>query len=148
MATKKVWVSFPLITWRETSDASVVAFLKGGLKKVLEVETAAFVTKWLMDKDVPFSVDFDSSTLDRNLVMQTLPGPLQKSLGNPADAPSVPQTEPPPVETSAAEPTTMTELVPVEIPADEPATTAEPAPVELPVAESATTAEPAPIDDP
>ena len=103
MATKKVWVSFPLITWRETSDASVVAFLKGGLKKELEVETAAFVTKWLMDKQIPFSVDFDSSTLDRNLVMQTLPRPLQKSLGNPAGAPSVPQTEPPPpVETSAA----------------------------------------------
>ena len=80
MATKKVWISFPLITWRETSDASVVTFLKGGLKKELEVETAAFVTKWLMDKDVPFSLNFDSSGVDRALTIGLLPKRLQKIL--------------------------------------------------------------------
>jgi len=78
---KKAWISFPLITSGDASDASVVTFLKGGLKKELEVETAAFVTKWLMDKDVPFKVDFDSAAVDRNLVLEALPRRLQRVLG-------------------------------------------------------------------
>jgi len=79
---KKAWISFPLITSGDASDASVVTFLKGGLKKELEVETAAFVTKWLMDKDVPFGVDFDSCGVDRALVIEGLPKRLQKILGS------------------------------------------------------------------
>jgi len=38
----------------EVSDAAVVSFLKEGQKKELEVEIGAFITKWLMDKNVPF----------------------------------------------------------------------------------------------
>jgi hypothetical protein len=55
--SKKVWISLPLIT------------------------STAFITKWLMDKGVPFSIDFESSTLDRNLVLEGLPRRLQKVLG-------------------------------------------------------------------
>jgi hypothetical protein len=87
---KKVWISFPLTTARDASDASVVTFLKGGLKKELEVETAAFVTKWLMDRDVPFGVDFDSASVDRALVIESLPKRLQKALG--ATAPVISET--------------------------------------------------------
>jgi hypothetical protein len=145
---KRVWVSLPLTTTSDLADATVVGFLKGG-KKTLEIETGAFITKWLVDKGVPFTIEFESSNLDRNLVTQTLPGPLQKSLGNPADAASVPQTEPPtPIENLAAEVPPMVELAPAEIPAAEHAITAEPAPVELPAVESVTSAEPAPIDAP
>jgi hypothetical protein len=78
---RKVWISFPLIRASETSDAAVVSFLKGGLKKELELEAAAFITKWMFDKDVPFSIDFDSATVDRNLVMAALPKRIQKALG-------------------------------------------------------------------
>jgi len=58
---KKVWISIPLITVSEANDAAVVSFLKGGLKKELEVETAAFITKWLVDKDVLFGIDFETT---------------------------------------------------------------------------------------
>ena len=78
---KKVWISLPLITSCEAGDASVVSFLKGGTKKDLEVEVAAFITKWLMDRDVPFSIDFDSCGVDRTLVIESLPKRLQKILG-------------------------------------------------------------------
>lgn len=78
---KKVWISFPLTTSCDASDASVVSFLKGGLKKELEVEVAAFITKALMDKDVPFGIDFDSCGVDRALVIEALPKRLQKILG-------------------------------------------------------------------
>src|ERR1039458_8523127 len=78
---KKAWISLPLITSCDASDASVVTFLKGGLKKDLEVETAAFVQKWLMDRDIPFGVDFASASVDRALVIESLPKRLQKILG-------------------------------------------------------------------
>jgi|SRR5665213_2272046 len=78
---KKVWISFPLSTASEANDAAVVSFLKGGQKKELEVELAAFVTKWMFDKSVPFGIDFDSAAVDRNLVMAALPKRLQKALG-------------------------------------------------------------------
>jgi hypothetical protein len=78
---KKVWISFPLITTSDLKEESVVTFLKGGQKKELEVEVAAFVTKWLMDKDVPFGIDFDSCGVDRALVTESLPKRLQKILG-------------------------------------------------------------------
>src|SRR5690348_1505831 len=98
---KKVWISLPLTTSCDASDASVVAFLKGGPKKELEVETAAFVTKWLMDKDVPFGVDFDSCGVDRALVIEALPKRLQKVLGvaipavaETAEAPQLEDTPP------------------------------------------------------
>src|ERR1035438_10821678 len=78
---KKVWISFPLITTSDLKEESVVTFLKGGQKKDLEVEVAAFVTKWLMDKDVPFGIDFDSCGVDRALVTESLPKRLQKILG-------------------------------------------------------------------
>ena len=84
---KKVWISLPLITSCEAGDASVVSFLKGGTKKDLEVEVAAFITKWLMDRDVPFGIDFDSCGVDRALVIESLPKRLQKILG--ATAPVV-----------------------------------------------------------
>ena len=77
---KKVWISFPLITSCEAGDDSVVSFLKGGSKKELEVEVAAFVTKWLMDRDVPFGIDFDSCGVDRTVVIESLPKRLQKIL--------------------------------------------------------------------
>src|ERR1035437_6705111 len=78
---KKVWMSFPLTTSCDASDASVVAFLKGGQKKELEVEVAAFVTKWMMDRDVPFGIAFDSCGVDRAVVIESLPKRLQKILG-------------------------------------------------------------------
>src|ERR1017187_5709615 len=78
---KKVWISFPLITTSDLKEESVVTFLKGGQKKDLEVEVAAFVTKWLMDKDVPFGIAFDSCGVDRAIVIESLPKRLQKILG-------------------------------------------------------------------
>jgi hypothetical protein len=94
---KKVWISFPLITATDLKEESVVTFLKGGQKKDLEVEVAAFVTKWLMDRDVPFGVDFDSCGVDRTVVIESLPKRLQKILGAavPAisDSADVPQVE-------------------------------------------------------
>ena len=78
---KKVWISFPLITTSDLKEESVVTFLKGGQKKDLEVEVAAFVTKWLMDRDVPFGIDFDSCGVDRTVVIESLPKRLQKILG-------------------------------------------------------------------
>lgn len=144
---KRVWVSLPLTTTTDLTDAAVVGFLKGG-KKTLEIETGAFITKWLMDKSVPFNIDFESSTVDRTLVMAALPSSLQKSLGSAAAAPSVLQTEPStPVEASAAELPTMVELAPVENQVDKPVTTEVPAPMELPAAEPAM-AELVHFDDP
>src|ERR1035438_6321446 len=78
---KKVWISFPLITTSDLKEESVVSFLKGGTKKDLEVEVAAFVTKWLMDRDVPFGIDFESCGVDRAVVIESLPKRLQKILG-------------------------------------------------------------------
>ena len=77
---KKVWMSLPLVTTADLKEESVVTFLKGGQKKELEVEVAAFVTKWLMDKDVPFGIDFDSCGVDRAAVIELLPKRLQKIL--------------------------------------------------------------------
>jgi hypothetical protein len=65
---KKVWISIPLMTASEANDAAVVSFLKGGQKKELEVATARFITEWLSDKNIPFGIDFERSSLDRNLV--------------------------------------------------------------------------------
>jgi hypothetical protein len=79
--SRKVWISFPLITASEINDAAVVSFLRGGLKKELEVETATFLTKWLMDKGLPYRIDFNSAPVDRNLVLAALPKRLQKVLG-------------------------------------------------------------------
>ena len=87
---KKVWISFPMTAARDASDASVVTFLKGGQKKDLEIEVAAFVTKWLMDRDVPFGIDFDSCGVDRAAVIELLPKRLQKILG--ASVPVVVET--------------------------------------------------------
>jgi hypothetical protein len=78
---KKIWISLPLVTTADLKDDAVVAFLKGGQKKDLEVEVAAFITKALMDKDVPFGIDFDSCGVDRALVIESLPKRLQKILG-------------------------------------------------------------------
>ena len=77
----KSWISLPLVTASDPKDESVVSFLKGGSKKDLEVEVAAFITKWLMDRDVPFGIDFDSCGVDRALVIESLPKRLQKILG-------------------------------------------------------------------
>jgi hypothetical protein len=112
---KKAWISLPLITSCDASDASVVTFLKGGLKKDLEVETAAFVQKWLMDRDIPFGVDFASASVDRALVIESLPKRLQKILGATvpvaSDAIDVPQVEEAAqvVEAGATEPVTVKE---------------------------------------
>src|ERR1051325_4949661 len=78
---KKVWLSLPLITSTDPADSSVVGFTKGGQKKELEIEVAAFITKWLMDKNVPFSIDFESSAIDRDVVIEALPKRLQRALG-------------------------------------------------------------------
>ena len=78
---KKVWISFPLITTSDLKEESVVTFLKGGQKKDLEIEVAAFITKWLRDRDVPFGIDFDSCGVDCALVIELLPKRLQKILG-------------------------------------------------------------------
>jgi hypothetical protein len=88
---KKVWISFPLITTSDLKEESVVTFLKGGQKKELEVEVAAFVTKWLMDRDVPFGIDFDSCGVDRAIVIESLPKRLQKILGA-TTAPAIAET--------------------------------------------------------
>ncbi len=77
---KKVWISFPLITTSDLKEESVVTFLKGGQKKELEIEVAAFVTKWVMDRDVKFGIDFDSCGVDRGAVIELLPKRLQKIL--------------------------------------------------------------------
>ena len=77
----KYWISLPLATASDPKDESVVSFLKGGTKKGLEVEVAAFITKWLMDRDIPFGIDFDSCGVDRALVIESLPKRLQKILG-------------------------------------------------------------------
>ena len=112
---KKAWISLPLTTTCDASDASVVTFLKGGLKKDLEVETAAFVQKWLMDRDIPFGVDFASASVDRALVIESLPKRLQKILGATvpvaSDAIDVPQVEEAAqvVEAGATEPVTVKE---------------------------------------
>jgi hypothetical protein len=87
---KKVWISFPLTASCDTSDASVVTFLKGGQKKELEVEVAAFVTKWLIARDVPFGIAFESCGVDRAVVIESLPKRLQKILG--ATAPAITDT--------------------------------------------------------
>jgi hypothetical protein len=87
---KRVWIAFPLTAGCDASDASVVTFLKGGQKKDLEVEVAAFVTKWLLDKDVPFGIAFDSCGIDRAAVIESLPKRLQKILG--ATAPVIAET--------------------------------------------------------
>jgi hypothetical protein len=50
---KKVRISIPLITASEANDVSVVRLLKGGLKKELEVETAAFLTKCMFRQGRP-----------------------------------------------------------------------------------------------
>ncbi len=78
---KKVWVSLPLTVAAEATDEAVVAFTKGGPKKELEVEVAAFIMKWLMDRNVPFVIDFESSTVDRKAALDALPRRLQKALG-------------------------------------------------------------------
>ena len=83
---KKVWLSLPLVTTADLKDESVVSFLKGGSKKDLELEVAAFITKWLMDRDVPFGIDFESCGVDRALVIESLPKRLQKILGSAAVA--------------------------------------------------------------
>mgnify|MGYP007127533760 CR=1 FL=1 len=49
--SKKVWISLPLISAEQGPEASVSSFLKGGQRKELEVETAAFIMKWLLDKE-------------------------------------------------------------------------------------------------
>jgi hypothetical protein len=102
----KCWISLPLVTASDPKDESVVSFLKGGTKKDLEVEVAAFITKWLMDKDVPFGIDFDSCAVDRALVIESLPKRLQKVLGITTAAPAEPGEVAPGDEGGAAERTT------------------------------------------
>ncbi len=75
-----------MTTEADPADAAVASFLKEGLKRELEVDTAAFVMKWLMDRDVPFSIDFESATVDRDAVLGALPRRLQKVLGYKATA--------------------------------------------------------------
>jgi hypothetical protein len=106
---KKVWVSFPLTTSCDARDASVVTFLKGGQKKELEVETATFITKWLMDKDVPFGMDFDSAGVDRALVIESLPKRLQKILSATVPAVADPGEGMPSEQSGAAEQTAEVE---------------------------------------
>jgi hypothetical protein len=79
--SKKCWIALPLITTTDVKDETVVAFLKGGLKKELENETAAFIMKWLLDKSVPFEIDFDSAPVDRPVVLESLPRRLQRLVG-------------------------------------------------------------------
>jgi hypothetical protein len=118
---KKVWISFPLITTSDLKEESVVTFLKGGQKKDLEVEVAAFVTKWLMDRDVPFGIDFDSCGVDRTVVIESLPKRLQKILGatvpaavETANAPQVVAETMEVVEAGAGEQVAAEETVPGE----------------------------------
>ena len=83
---KRIWISIPLTTTADLKEEAVVSFLKGGTKKDLEVEVAAFITKWLLDKDVPFGIAFDSCGVDRALVIECLPKRLQKIVGSSAAA--------------------------------------------------------------
>ena len=99
---KKVWISLPLITTADATDATVVGFTKGGQKKELEFEVAVFITKWLMDKSVPFGIDFESSCVDREGVLAALPRRLQRILGFKAPGSAEPSAEEGPGE--AAEP--------------------------------------------
>jgi hypothetical protein len=78
---KKAWILLPLITATDLKDESVVAFLKGGVTKDLEIEAAAFITRWLMHKSIPFARDFEASPIDRDTVLEALPRRLQKVLG-------------------------------------------------------------------
>ena len=86
MAKKVCWISIPLATASEANDAAVVSFLKGGLKKELEAETATFITKWMSDKSIPFRIDVERSSPDRNHVVAPLPQVSQ----NAADCVTVP----------------------------------------------------------
>ena len=78
---KKYWISIPLCTASEANDAAVVSFLKGGLKKELEAEVAAFITKWMLDKSVPFLIAVESSSPERNLVLAPAPQASQNAPG-------------------------------------------------------------------
>src|ERR1044072_4407102 len=79
--TKKVWISLPLITFKDPKEQSVATFLKGGQKKELEFEIAVFLTKWLMDRSVPLMIDFEASGVDEDRVLDALPRRLQRGLG-------------------------------------------------------------------
>ena len=76
---KKIWVSTPLVTLNVT-DPAVVNFLENS-RKDLEVQTAAFITQYLMDNNVPFAVDFDSTKLEKESVLRSIPRRLQRMLG-------------------------------------------------------------------
>lgn len=90
---KKVWLSFPLITASEANDAAVVSFLKGGLKKELEVETATFITKWMLGKSVPFVIAVESSSLERNLVVAPSPQEELQTAPGVVPVPAVAETD-------------------------------------------------------
>jgi hypothetical protein len=116
---KKVWISLPLITSADTTDAAAVGFTKGGTKKDLEVEVAAFITKWLMDKDVPFGIDFESCGVDRALVIEALPKRLQKILGATVPVVAEPGEVAPGAEAGAEEQTAEVEVEVADTGADE-----------------------------
>jgi hypothetical protein len=95
---KKVWISLPLTTTADATDQAVTGFTKGGPKKELEVETAAFIMKWLIDRNLPFGIDFESLTVDRNHVFEALPRRLQRALGYKATGTAEPAGDEAPAE--------------------------------------------------
>lgn len=78
---KKYWISLPLVAAGNATDEATIAFTKGGPKKELEIEVAALIMKWLIDRNIPFGIDFESATVDRTAALEALPRRLQKALG-------------------------------------------------------------------
>jgi hypothetical protein len=79
--TKRVWIAIPLITTAEATREDLMAFLQNRTKREIDLETAAFIMKSLMDRNAPFTIDFESATIDRNVVLEALPKRLQRALG-------------------------------------------------------------------
>ena len=79
-SSKKIWISVPVST-PDVNDPKALAFLADGMRKQLEVETAAFVEKFLLDHSVPFSVDFDHAKVEKEAVLSSLPRRLRRELG-------------------------------------------------------------------
>lgn len=77
--TKKVWISIPIVT-NEPTNTAAVDFLENG-RKDLEVKTAAFIAQYLFDNCTKFSVDFESTKIQKESVLASIPRRIQRLIG-------------------------------------------------------------------